>query len=75
MPAFVEVVVDPTVMHDVIAKFFPLLVGFLKWEEVPLETRKMVLEQGLITEEALMFSGEPSWKQALARYKKGEKVF
>jgi thiamine pyrophosphate-dependent acetolactate synthase large subunit-like protein len=75
MPAFVEVFVDPTVMHDVIAKFFPLLVGCLKWEELPLETRKMALEQGLITEEALFFMGEPSWREALERYKKGEKVF
>jgi hypothetical protein len=35
----------------------------------------MILEQGLITEEALFFSGEPTWKEALEKYKKGEKVF
>ncbi|MBI2876771.1 MAG: hypothetical protein HYY20_07810, partial [Candidatus Tectomicrobia bacterium] len=74
-PAFVEVFVDDTVMHDVIARFIAVLGGALSWEELPLESRKLLIQQGMLTEPSLSLGAHPTWKEAVERHKRGEKVF
>jgi hypothetical protein len=75
MPAFVEVFVDDSVMHDVIARFIAVLGGAIEWEELPLESRKLLIEQNMLTEPGLSLGAHPSWKEAVERHKKGEKIY
>jgi hypothetical protein len=49
--------------------------GAIQWEELPLESRKLLIEQNMLTEPGLSLGAHPSWKEAIERHKKGEKIF
>ncbi len=71
-PAFIEVHVEPEVNNEVMAMFSSFVYGFVKWDELPVEGQRYILTQKMAEEPWLSIGADPSWKEAIEKYKRGE---
>ena len=70
-PAFIEVFVDPDVLQEIWGQSGAMFSHFIKWNELPEEGQRMILEEKLVSPATLPML-DPSWQEPVRRaYEEG----
>lgn len=70
-PAFIETFVDPDVLQEIWVGMAAGFSRYAKWDELPDEGKKAILDYGLVPRSALA-SVDPTWRQAILEAEKNK---